>query len=388
LAELDRVPIVIVGAGVAGASTAAALARAGAGPGVILEREAIPGSHASGKNAGIARTAEFDPVVRRLAVETVRRLRRMDMAGEPILRQGSGLYLGRHHEAARFEDCAQSLRALGARAEVLDAAAARTRFPFLTEFAFDIVLHSAEEGVIDIHALLLAYLDEAREGGFTLLTRTDVADLQVDGSRVCGVRTSRGIIRTDRVVDASGAWAGRLGDARRLPLQPVRRHLFVTADRGGVPAVAPVVWHVSERFYLRPEGSGLLLSPCDESSQEPGVPQIDPGAADLLATKLVASVPALADLEVRTSWACLRTFAPDRRPIIGPDPDMTGLFHVSGLGGAGMGTSWAIGEIAAALLRGERAPFIDAADVAPDRFVQVSGTLTEAAPRVPDAGRA
>jgi D-arginine dehydrogenase len=378
---IDAVRIVIVGGGVAGAATAAALARAGMGPGVILEREPIPGSHASGKNAGIACIAEFDPLVRRLAVESVFRLHRITSAGVAVVRRASGLYLGGEAQRDRFARCVAGVEALGARAALLDRDQACARFPFLAAFAFDLAMESLDEGVIDVHALLLAYLDEARQGRFSLLTRTDATDLRIEGSRVCGVVTSRGTIRADVVVDASGAWAGRLGRSVALPLQPVRRHLFVSANAGGVPSSAPLVWHVRDGYYFRPEGAGLLLSPCDESIHPPEPPQVDPAAADLLATKLAATAPALADLAIRSSWACLRTFAPDRRPIIGADPEIAGLFHVSGLGGFGMGTSWAVGEVASAIVRGAPVPFIDAADVGLDRLA-----TAPAARERPEAG--
>jgi glycine/D-amino acid oxidase-like deaminating enzyme len=65
----------------------------------------------------------------------------------------------------------------------------------------------------------------------------------------------------------------------------------------------------------------------------------------------------------------LRTFSPDRRPLIGPDPEVAGLFHVSGLGGFGAGTSAAVGELAATLLAGRLPEWIDASTVAPDRIV-------------------
>jgi D-arginine dehydrogenase len=368
MTSFDRVRVVIVGAGVAGTSTAAALARAGIGPGVILEREPLPGAHASGKNAGIACLVEFDPVVRQLGVVSVRRLRDMTAAGAPVVKPGSGLYVGHAIEQARFAECVEGLRALGARADLLSRDEACRQFPFLSHVGCDLVLHSADEGVIDIHALLLAYLGEARRGRFSLLTRTDVTALRITDGRVDGVVTSRGTMSADIVVDASGAWAGRLGRGHPLPLQPVRRHLIVSAASGPVPSSAPLVWHMTDRYYFRPEGQGLLLSPCDETPHEPRVPEADPAALDALAAKLAASAPALSDLPIRSSWACLRTFAPDRRPIIGWDPDLPGLFHVSGLGGFGMGTSWAVGEVAAALLQNRSPRFVEAADVAPVRL--------------------
>jgi D-arginine dehydrogenase len=366
-ASIDPARVIVVGGGIAGASTAAALARAGAGPGVILEREPIPGAHASGKNAGLAVMTEFDPVIRRLAVEGVRRLHAM--TGEPpVLRAATGLYLGREEDRPRFADCVAALNALGVRSAAVESAEADRRFPFLAGFEYDVAIETPDEGVIDVHALLLAYLDEARRGRFSLLTRTDVQDLSIDRGRVVGVVTSRGTIRADCVIDATGAWGGRLGRREPLPLQPVRRHLLVSAAAGAIPGDAPLVWHVRDKFYLRPEGAGLLLSPCDETLHAPAVPAVDPAAADLLATKLAAAAPPLADLPIRTMWACLRTFAPDRRPVIGPDPDVAGLFHVAGLGGFGMGTSWAVGEIAAAFVRGTTVPFIDPAAVSPARL--------------------
>jgi D-arginine dehydrogenase len=378
LRSFDSVPIVIVGAGVAGASTAAALARAGAGPGVILEREPIPGAHASGKNAGIACLVEFDPIVRTLAIESVRRIGEMEAAGLPILRRAGGLYVA-DGWAEAFDTCARALDEAGLHVALLDTAAAIARFPFLSGFSFERALHCADDGVIDIHALVLAYLEEARRGGFTLLTRTDVQDIRKEDGRVTGVLTSRGAISTATVVDAGGAWAGKLGRPRRLPMTPLRRHLFVSAASPGISSDAPLFWHVSDGFYLRPEGQdGLLLSPCDESPHPAEPPAVDPAAAELLAQKLGDCAPTLADLPIRSSWACLRTFAADRRPVIGADPELSGLFHVAGLGGFGMGTSWAVGEVAAALVLGTPVPFIDPREVAPERL---EGVRTPPGPR-------
>jgi D-arginine dehydrogenase len=100
-----------------------------------------------------------------------------------------------------------------------------------------------------------------------------------------------------------------------------------------------------------------------------GDPPTDPAALDLLAEKLSRWAPVLTDLPIRRSWACLRTFSPDRHPIIGPDPELAGLFHVSGLGGFGAGTSAAIGELAATLLVGRTPDWVAASTVAPGRLV-------------------
>jgi D-arginine dehydrogenase len=148
----------------------------------------------------------------------------------------------------------------------------------------------------------------------------------------------------------------------------MRRHLFVSAKVDFVRSDLPFTWVEDAAFYFRPEGDGLLLSPCDETAMPPGLPPTDPAASELLAEKLERTAPQLADLAIRRSWACLRTFAPDRRPLVGYDAHIRGLFHVSGLGGFGMMCSAGIGELAAALLMERPVEWIDADAVSPSRL--------------------
>jgi D-arginine dehydrogenase len=363
-----RVPFVIVGAGFAGAATAWALARRGLGPGVILEQEETYGFHASGRNAAILRLVESDPVIRTLATRSAAHIRQLETPGAPLLGIPGGLTLGgagvRHELEAEYEGTRLDP---ALRTEILTAAAARSRFPLLDAVAFDLAVFCPTEAIVDIHALLTLYLRQARDAGFALHTRCRVREVVVEGGRVTGVETDRGRVMADLVVDASGAWAGTLGRAAALPLRPMRRHLFVTGSPAGGHGNSPFAWIEDASFYFRPEGEGLLFSPCDETPMAAGDPPTDPAAADLLAEKLAGHAPAFIDLPVRRSWACLRTFAPDRRPFVGADAGVPGLFHLSGLGGFGMGTSAAVGELAASLIAGERPDWIDERLVSPGR---------------------
>jgi glycine/D-amino acid oxidase-like deaminating enzyme len=364
---------VIVGAGFAGASTAWALGRAGLGPGLVLEQEFTYGVHASGRNAALLRVAEADPILLALARRSLDHLAAFDAGSGTLLRRTGGLTLADRETAAALEEAHRALGERGLATELWTARAARAHVALLEAVHFDVALWCALEAVVDIHALLSRYLQLAREQGFSLVTGCRVEDLLVDAGRIVGVRTTLGAVRAETVVDASGAWAGRLGrGGSPLPLQPLRRHLFVT----GAPAVdltaLPFVWHEDAAFYFRREGDGLLFSPCDETPSAPGPVATDPAAAELLAGKLARYAPRLAELPVKRSWACLRTFAPDRKPLIGPDPDRPGLFHVSGLGGFGVTASAAVGELAAACLAGRTPDWIDTRAVAPDRFARRS----------------
>lgn len=354
-----RVRCVIIGAGFAGASTASALARAGFGPGLVLEREPMFGVHASGRNAGIVRLVDEDPLIRTLALRSLERLRTLQLEGAPVMRETGGLSLATRLQAdALFERHTALLAAGLTTTAVLTAAQARARFPFLSVFDFDLALWCPAEGIVDIHALLTLYLQQARRMGFTFRPRCPVDGLIIEAGRVKGVCVAGEEIRAEIVVDATGAWAGRIGRPEPLPLRPLRRHLCVTGRTPGWDRDAPYVWMWSDEFYCRSEAGGLLMSPCDETaSQAP--PATDPAAIDLLADRLTRYAPGLLDLPLRRSWACLRTFTPDRRPFVGPDPALPGLYHVSGLGGFGMMTSAAIGEAAAAATGGRHLDWID-----------------------------
>jgi glycine/D-amino acid oxidase-like deaminating enzyme len=260
----------------------------------------------------------------------------------------------------------------GTPSALLPAGDARARFPLLDLVQFDTALWCPSEGVVDIHALLTLYLQLARDAGFPLITRCGAEALIVEGGCVKGVRTRCGDVRAEVVVDASGAWAGRLGRADDpLPILPMQRHLFVFGPPPGGNRSGPFTWMEEPAFYFRPEGDGLLFSPCDEMlvppPDPPSDPPPDPRSAELLAEKLNVCAAPFLSLPLRRWWACLRTFAPDRRPYVGADADLPGLFHVSALGGFGVGASAAIGELAGDLLVGRTPDWIDPADVSPAR---------------------
>lgn len=358
----------IVGAGFAGAATAWALGRAGLGPGVILERESGFGFHASGRNAALLYLVESSPFLLSLALRSLGHIERLDVGPDRLVRYTGGLTLAGANQGGEFEALRVRLRDAGLITELLSEADTQARFPLTRAVAFDTALWCAREGVVDIHALLTLFLQKARETGFRLYTNCSAEALLIEAGRAVGVHTTGGDVRADVVVDASGAWAGRLGrGAAPLPLQPMRRHLFVTGAPAGGHQDSPFVWDEQVSFYFRPEGDGLLFSPCDETPMEPCDPPLDDAAVELLARKLGEKAPAFSDLPLRRSWACLRTFAPDRLPMIGPDPDLQGLFHVSALGGYGMTTSAAVGELAATLLAGRTPDWVDASAARPGR---------------------
>ncbi len=353
---MDAQRIVIVGGGIAGVATAWWLARAGAGRRVVLlEREDGLGRHSSGRNAAILRTAVAAPATRQLALETARFLRQppTGFCERPLI-DPVGLLIAEGERGAPLPDWAPDLLAQG-EAEALDPVRARALAPHFQP-AGERLWWLPQQGVIDIAALMDAFLRGARRAGVEVRTRTPVSGLYTRDGAVRGVRLQGGEVLPARwTVLAAGAWARDLGAAvgALLPLRATRRHLLVTAPDPLVNPRWPVVWDDRAGFYARPESGGLLISACDLEDVHPDRCVEDDDVRLRVAQKVGHLLPELADAGAAHFWAGLRTLTPDDAPRIGPDARIPGLFWVAGLGGHGMSASAGCGQVAASLLLDE-----------------------------------
>lgn len=347
--------VVVIGGGIAGLSVLAALSRADASVrGCLVERESVLGAHASGRNAAIHRPLEWDHTTARLVARSRQLMEALSPDG---FLTPTGLLL----VAAEAED----LDALYAHAkthdvevERLDAAALAGLVPQLAGGGVAHGLRVAGGGVLDIHGMLAALRKRARQAGHVVRTGVGVERVLVADGRVAGVELTGGErVSAKHIVIAAGAWGRDLGAAVGcgLPLSPVRRHLVQLLPPTDLPTRSdgPVVWRLDDEVYLRPEGSGLLASPCDATPWHPEQPPSDPAVLELLAGKLGALCRGLDRATVQSYWACLRTFAPDRELVAGPDPRIAGLHWLGGLGGRGMSVGPAAGELVARGIAGD-----------------------------------
>jgi glycine/D-amino acid oxidase-like deaminating enzyme len=353
------VTVVVVGAGLAGAATAWQLARRGVSDVVVVEREALPGLHASGRNAAMVRQTGLPASIRPLAREGGRAIRGLESVA---YRRCGSLILG----SRRLRQAAEADAADGLASAWLEPEAVHGRVPLTRGAVFEGAVWGPEDGVVDVAALLRAYLDGAVGAGARLVTGRPVREIRCRGGRVEAVETDAGSVAAEVVVNAAGAWAGEvaaLAGALGPRLRPLRRHLFVTGPLPEVDPGWPIVWDEPHGLYLRPEPPGLLLSACDETEQAPGPAPADPRAAEALADKVRRFMPALADVQVARSWAGLRTRTDDGGFVLGRDARVQGFVWCAGLGGHGVTVSAAAGRLAAEAVLGA-AP---AHDHAPDR---------------------
>ncbi|BDU74178.1 NAD(P)/FAD-dependent oxidoreductase [Mesoterricola silvestris] len=347
---LENAEILIIGGGVAGLSTAYHLARAGRKGVVVVDREAVPGFYASGHNAGIARQLTGRAEHTALTLEGRGRL-----AEAGLLTPTGGYLLGADPGG---------VEALAREAEAFALPVARGEgapFPGLQAREH---LHIPSDGLIDTAALLEHCADGARAGGARVRYGCQVEGIRAEdgGFRVT---TDQGELRARVLVNAAGGWAGDIGRmAGGLPIAftPLRRHLVWST--AAVAPDRPYTWWADRPLYLRPESGGLLLCACEEQAVAPpprGVqPANDATMLEGLAATLQELVPALGDAPVTRLWCGIRTFAPDRRFVLGPDPVQPNLFWVAGLGGHGMTSGLAVGAAAArGILEKESAGSLD-----------------------------
>lgn len=336
---MDSFDILIVGGGVAGLATAAALAGKRKRV-VLLEREPAFGLHSSGRNAAIARTLTGRAEHTALALEG-RAL--LEEAG--LLERTGGLLLGASD---------RSLDPVVAEASAFGEAITTGRGSGWEDLRAEGHVAIPGDGIIDTHAMLQRCAVLARHGGVELRPGCGVQSLQ-QNAQGFRVTTDSGALQTRVLVNAAGAWAGELGrlaGGMDLRLVPLRRHLGWSA--APFPAPQSWAWFVDRPLYMRPESGGLLMCPCDETEVAPPAPghqpDTDHAAAESLAERVRRLAPNLADRPLTRMWSGLRTFSPDRRFTLGWDPVNPHVFWVAALGGHGMTTGLAVGKLAAKLL--------------------------------------
>lgn len=353
----DTVDFAVIGAGIAGASVAYELAAHGSV--VVLEKERVPGHHTTGRSAAVFTEAyEWGPV-RTLAMASRRHLESPPegFSPGPLLSPLPVMLIGRLDQASGIDEHARRVEGL-VPVERLDGATAVAACPVLRPDYVAAALYEPGSMEIDVHALHQGFLTGARRRGARITTATAATGIEASGDAAT-VTADGKQIQTGVVVIAAGAWADPVAataGARPLGLTPLRRTAFTfPAPEGADTTRWPMVVDIDEEFYFKPEGPHFMGSLAEETPMHPH----DVRAEEVDVARAVARINAATTLDirhVRRTWAGLRTFAPDRLPVVGFDPDTPGLFWLAGQGGYGIMTSPAMARLAAALITEERVP--------------------------------
>ncbi len=372
---MERADFVVIGAGIAGASAAYRLARHGRV--VVLESEASAGYHTTGRSAALFTESFETGVVRKLAMAS-RSFFEQPPSGfceVPLLATLPFLLVARKDQLASFHEAVGSGRDCPLVRRV-GPDEARALCPVLREGYVRAGLYEAGAGSLDVDALLQGYLHGVRAAGGVVRLGKRVIDLERSGHDWV-VATEDGRIATGVVVNAAGAWADHvaaLAGAQPIGLTPMRRTAFTFAAPSGIdPGSWPVVCDIDEDFYFKPEAKQLMGSLAEETPMEPH--DVRPEEIDVaLAIERIEAATNLSIRRVSSTWAGLRSFVADRRPVVGMDPDLHGFFWLAGQGGFGIMTSPAVSRAAEGLIVHGQLPEelnaarVTAADLGPARL--------------------
>jgi D-arginine dehydrogenase len=342
--------IVVIGAGIAGASAAWELA-ASCTDVTLIELEPQPGLHATGRSAAILSETSGLWEVCALAASSRSFFTAPpeDFVDRPLLCERGLLWVDDDPLSVQRDALINSAQRVGVELETLTPSAAVALVPALRDDWVRTALFEPNAMSIDVARLLDSYISGFRQRGGAIRISTPALALSHEGESWT-VDTGTSTIRCDVVVNAAGAWADDVAVRAGLPrlgLQPYRRTAFtfpVDGTQGW-----PLVMDTANRFYFEPEPPGLLASP----SEEIPVDACDAQADELAMAMTVDALAEATHLNVRgvrNSWAGLRTFAPDRLPVVGQDPSATNFYWLAGQGGAGIKTAPALAEGIASML--------------------------------------
>jgi len=338
---------------------------------VVLERDAV-GAGSTSKAAGGIRVQFATRVEIELSLRAIAFFKRFeDEMGVPCDFHQEGYLFVVTDEAtlARFRGNVALQRSMGADVRVIAPDDARALVPALN---VDDAL-AAAWGPMDGHAspndVVQAYAAQARARGVRIVEGTPVTGIVVERGRVAGVLTPAGPIATRLVVNAAGPWAPLVGRMAGLdlPVDPRRRHIFVTDAFDGIRHPLPLVTDTGSGFYCRSEQGAILMSPGDIGEVTEYEARVDWSVLELAVEKAVRRIPALEGAQVRHAWAGLRPLTPDGRAILDWAPGVEGLYLAVGFCGHGFQHSPGVGETVAEVLLDGRST-LDIHDLRLGRF--------------------
>jgi D-arginine dehydrogenase len=355
---MQTTDILIIGAGMAGASAAYFLApdkRV-----TILERETQPGYHATGRSAALYSETYGNATVR--AITTASKSFYFNppegFSPYPLVTPRGSLSVGGEDDHETLTQALLEKRTLVPNIEWWTQDQILKSVPVLKPECAVYGVYEPDAMDMDVHGIHQGFLRGAKLAGAQLVCDAEVLGIarHEQGWRV---ETAAGVFLAATVVNAAGAWCdelAKLAGVAPVGLEPMRRTAFTCDAPAGCDITDwPMVIDAQEGFYMKPDAGMLLVSPANE---DPVGPQdVQPEELDVaIAVDRMETATTMQIRHVRRKWAGLRSFVADRTPVAGFAPDAPGFFFLAGQGGYGIQTAPAMGELVAALVQGHQMP--------------------------------
>ena len=374
----ETAEVVIIGGGIVGASIAYHLAEAGCAGVLVLEREPHLGRGSTGKSMGGVRAQFSTEINIRQSLYALDFFARFEEAtGCPggYRPQGYLFVATSEKHMAYLRTNYQLQVACGLESvELLSPAEVLHYMPHLR--SDDILGGSFNpiDGFVDPHSVMSGFMQRATEKGVRLRKGREVTAIIQDAQGIAGIESAGDRVATRTVVNAAGPWAAQVAALAgvQLPVEPLRRMLVPTEPFPLIAHEAPMTIDMATGFHFRPEGLGVLLA-WNDPEETPGFKTLfDPAFVEKILLRAVDRVPCFEALEVnpKRAWAGLYEMTPDHYPILGPVPEVSGLYLANGFSGHGVMHSPATGKVLADLILRGRTDLIDATALNLARFAE------------------
>jgi len=358
----------IAGCGIAGASVAYELSFLGARV-LVLETEAYPAFHTTGRSAAFYMEAYGNDIVRKITQASRAFFDKppLGFTEVPLLKECGALYLARNSQQEKLNSLYQELNQRIAGCKLVDQNFIKQKLPLIKTNIIESGFWEPLSMEIDVASLLAGYIKLAKKNGAEFVFNQAIKKLarKTNGWLINETHQAKVLI------NAAGAWADELAQlAGVLPLGliPKKRTVCVAKPSKAIDVKSwPLTLDIEEQFYFKPFSNSLLITPADETPSFPHDVQAD----ELDVAKGIYRVQQVMNIEfsqVQKQWAGLRTFSLDKSPVVGFDKNIENFFWLAGQGGYGIQMAPALAKIAANLANHKAVDF-DLSTISPHRFL-------------------
>jgi sarcosine oxidase subunit beta len=346
--------VVIVGGGIIGASIAYHLTKKGVRDVLVLERDRL-GSGSTGKNAGGIRLQFSSEINVKLSQRSLPHIERFkeEIGTDPHFHQVGYLFLiTEDRDVAAFERSLAMWSRLNVPVRRVTAAEAKALFNHARTDDVRFGTFCAKDGYADPSSMMHGYVARAREAGVTFMEDSAVTAISRANGGISAVRTKTDDVEARLVVNAAGPWAAQVAKLAGvdLPIEPLRRHIFVTEPVPGLEEDFPLTIEFASGLYAHRESGGVLLGMADPHEKPGFDDSVNQDVMPTVVERALGRFPVLERTSIKTGWAGLYEDTPDKHPILGKVDGVDGFINAAGFSGHGIMHAPATGELIAELV--------------------------------------
>ena len=344
---------IVIGAGIAGTSAASKLAQYGHT--IVLEKEAFPGYHTTGRSAAFFTENYGNNVIRNITKASRNFLENPPQifGNIPLMNKTTGcLFIATKNQEKIFEIELKKAKSLCPDIREIELDVANSLSPSINNSYIHRVFREPDAMHMDVDLIHQGYIKSLKSAKGELICNAEVNNI-IFKNKLWYLNTTLGEFCVPKIINAAGSWCdeiAKLADQEVIGIQPLRRTAITFADPMKRDISNwPLVIDIEEKFYFRPDAGKILASPADEIISEPC--DIQPEIEDVAIT--VARIESATDMKINKidhKWAGLRNFVADRTPVLGEKIKNSGFFWLAAQGGYGIMTSPALSEIIESLV--------------------------------------